>query len=123
MADKHDPNLWESVGLAITGILAGAGTMFAAKKRSQAASTPARSAGSDRILTEIRELQDKTLTMSKDIQAMQEILRVHAAATEQLKNEHDVVIAELFHEIRNIGLSLREVATEVRMVIRQKGTE
>lgn len=61
--------------------------------------------------------------MGKDIQSMQETLRVHAAATEQLKQEHDIVIAELFREIRNIGLSLREVATEVRMVIRQKGIE
>lgn len=122
MADKHDPSLWESVGLAITGILAGAGTMFAAKKRSQALANSTRTTGGDRIRTDIRELQDKTLTMSKDIQAMQETLRVHAAATEQLKQEHDIVIAELFRELRNIGLSLREVATEVRMVIHQKGT-
>lgn len=116
MADKHDPNLWESVGLAITGIITGAGTVFAVKKRN-------RSAASDRVRTDIRKLQDTTLTMSKDIQSMQETLKAHAAATEQLKNEHDIVIAELFREIRNIGLSLREVATEVRMVIRQKGIE
>ena len=123
MADKHDPNLWESVGLTITGILAGAGTMFAAKKRGQSVTNSTRSAGADRVRTDIRELQDKALTMSKDIQAMQETLRVHAAATEQLKHENDIVIAELFRELRNIGLSLREVATEVRMVIHQKGKE
>jgi hypothetical protein len=123
LTDKHDPNLLESVGFAITGILAGAGAMLASKKRGQAVAGQARNSGGDRIRTDIRELQDKALIMSKDIQAMQETLRVHAAATEQLKNEHDVVIAELFREIRNIGLSLREVATEVRMVIRQKGTE
>lgn len=116
MADKHDPNLWESVGLAITGILTGAGAMFAAKKRT-------RTVASDRVRGDIRKLQDSSLTMTKDIQSMQEALRAMSISNEQLKQEHDVVIAELFREIRNIGLSLREVATEVRMVIRQKGNE
>ena len=42
---------------------------------------------------------------------------------ERLEQEHDVVIAELFRELKQIGLSLREVAVEVRFALNKENKQ
>lgn len=112
MADKHDPSFWQNAGLAIAGILAGAGAMFGAKRRT-------RNATGDKVRTEIRNLQDAALTMSQEIRHMQEAHKAQVATMERIEQEHNIVIAELFREIKGISLSLREVATEVKFALKR----
>ena len=110
MAEHHDLSYWQIIGGALAGILTGAGAVFGAKKRVV-------NVAGDRVRTEIRSLQDAVLTMTQDIHHMQENQKACAAAHERNEQENDIVIAELFREIKNIGLSLREVATEVKYAL------
>lgn len=112
MAEHQDLSYWQIIGGALAGILTGAGAVFGAKKR-------IRSTAGDKVRTEIRSLQDTVLTMTQDIHHMQEAHKAHVATLERLEQEHDVVIAELFREIKSIGLSLREVATEVKFALKR----
>lgn len=112
MAEHPDLSYWQIIGGALAGILTGAGAVFGAKKR-------IRTTAGDKVRTEIRSLQDTVLTMSQELKHMQEAHKAHVATLERLEQEHDVVIAELFREIKNIGLSLKEVSTEVKFALKR----
>lgn len=114
MAEHPDPSYWQIIGGAIAGILTGAGAVFGAKKRVV-------NVASDRVRTEIRTLQDSVLTMKQDIYHMQEAHKAHVSTMERIEQEHDVIIAELFRELKSIGLALREVSTEVKYALKRVG--
>jgi hypothetical protein len=110
LTEHQDPSYWQIIGGSIAGILTGAGAVFGVRKQT-------RTATGDKVRAEIRGLQDTVLTMTQDIHHMQEAHKAHVATVERLGHEHDIVISELFREIKNIGLSLREVATEVKYAL------
>lgn len=110
MPDHSDLSYWEMAYGAVAGLVAGAGTIMGVKRK-------ARADQGNRVRSEIRTMQDSILSMEKDIHHMQEAHKAQQATMERMEHEHDVVIAELFREIKNIGLSLREVAVEVRFAL------
>jgi len=114
LAEHQDLSYWQIIGGAIAGILTGAGAVFGAKKRVV-------NVASDRVRTEIRTLQDSVLTMKQDIHHMQEAHKAHVSTMERIEQEHDVIIAELFRELKSIGLALREVSTEVKYALKRVG--
>ena len=114
MEQGPDLSYWQIIGGAITGILTGAGAVLKVKSR-------ARGAVGDKVRTEIRVLQDSVLTMTQEIKHMQEAHKGHVATLERIEQEHDVIIAELFREIKSIGLSLKEVSTEVKFALKRVG--
>jgi hypothetical protein len=114
LAEHQDLSYWQIIGGALAGILTGAGAVFGAKKRVV-------NVASDRVRTEIRSLQDNVLTMSQEIRHMQEAHKTHVATMERIEQEHDVIVAELFRELKSIGLALREVSTEVKYALKRVG--
>ncbi len=112
MAEHQDLSYWQIIGGALAGLATGAGAVFGAKKRG-------RTAAGDKVRAEIRSLQDTVLTMSQEIKHMQESHKAHVATLERSEQEHHVVIAEIFRELKNIGLSLKEVSTEVKFAMKR----
>lgn len=116
MDQNTDLSYWQIIGGAIAGILTGAGAVFGVNKKLVDPSK-------HESKSEIRVVQDAIIAMKKDIRHMNEAHKAHVATLERLEKEHDVVIAELFSELKQIGLALREVAVEVRYAINQKGEQ
>lgn len=116
MDQNTDLSYWQIIGGAIAGILTGAGAVFGVNKKLE-------DPNKHESKSEIRVVQDAIIAMKKDIRHMNEAHKAHVATLERLEKEHDVVIAELFSELKQIGLALREVAVEVRYAINQKGEQ
>ena len=110
MAEHNDLSYWEMAYGAVAGLLTGAGAIIGVKRKN-------RSDSGNRVRTEIRQMQDSMLAMQKDLEHMQEAQKSLVAVMERLEHEHDIVIAEIFREMKQIGLALREVAVEVKFAL------
>ena len=103
---NQDPGTWANVGIALGGALTGLAGAFGFRRRF-------RTVSDDKVRREIRELQDTVLNMKKDLENMHDHALRQMEAIERLEGKTDIVIAEIFRELKAIALSLKEVTTIV----------
>ena len=110
MTHEADPGLWQTVGIAIVGILAGIGGVFGLKKKPAGESE-------DTMHGQVQALQYEVRDMRSEIAHLKENLSKDAEALRQLGEKHDHVVVKIFERMENIGLEVNTIKTEIRLAL------
>lgn len=112
MAD-HDPWNWTAIGTALGGLATGLGAALGIRRRP-------RSAADDKMRAEIRTLQDMTLRMQKDQEAMAKALAEEVENRKSLEEKHERLLSGIFGEMKTMSNTLIEIKTEVRIALTER---